>query len=296
VAPILTDTFEAYVAGALANQGPWTAAGTGTDPRIDVVGGSLLDGVMSVHLHDLGGGPTSDAEAAVTLSPTIQTGHAYRIYLRAIAPVGAVAANQFDIFLMTGASPTFTLKVYDDGAGNSKISVQDMSDPAGAVVDPSVAVNAKFRIELMLGADGYYSLYANGVKVRDNKQMLDAGGATNYLDVLMLHTDGTMPAVSTVYDTILIERGAEPVGEGVAITGNAPAAKQGHNAVPTVEGVGITGNTPAAKQGHNASASEPVTVTPNTVVAELGTLALSRAGVRSQECFFLRQTRQEADF
>jgi hypothetical protein len=206
-------------------------------------------------------------------------------------------------------------------------------------VDPSVAVNAKFRIELMLGADGYYSLYANGVKVRDNKQMIDAGWATNYLDILMLHTNGTMPAVSTVYDTILIERGAEPVGEGANANGNVPVVARGTSIVPTGETATLTGNSPtldmgcatsgvgsftvsgntptiitglnvAAAEGANANENTPVvckafsiaptgetaTMTPNTVVVELGTVALSRTGVRSQECFFLRQTRQEADF
>ena len=284
---ILNETFESYVAGALENQGGWPSQAGGADPQVNVVGGSLIDGVNSIRLADLGGGPTTALGVPYTLASPLTTGHPWRIRVRAIAPDGSdgagglhgtwihFLAGALDLSAVgnggEGANVALSICVHEgQGANADKAIVDNIAGWGGGPWVTGIAVDTKLTLDIIVNPNGTIQVYLNGAGPDISVgEKLIAGKET--ITGLAVVNDGTY-SLGSVYDSILIVNGVEPTGETAEANENVPVVDRGTSITPVGEDATATGNAPVLARGTaDAPVGETAEATGNAPVINRGT-------------------------
>jgi hypothetical protein len=201
------EDFESFSAGDLDGQGGWSRVAGSGNPRFDVVGGSLIGGINSVRISDVGGSP-SDTYYKRTLATQMTVGAGWHIRFRALAPSGSTGRlGQLQIFLGGDVFSICNYGVYEGSGGASGKTILwllDGTDSAGVEINTTIIVGARITFDLYIKADGYYDLYANGTLVRSNANFF--WNATYIDSVYFNNYDGiSIPSVSSVYDSFRLE-------------------------------------------------------------------------------------------
>ena len=201
--PPLFEGFEPYAAGGLGSQGLWSPMqGDGNRPRIDVIAGSLMDGVNCLGLVDAGG-TLAWGYVERALPAAITVGHNWKVSFNVLIPAGATGHN-IEVDLLAGlVDPGYTkwslglvalsngtqstLNIYDrDGLTNINLGTLNVKIPLVL----HVLTSGTFTIENPSGG-----ILFGGVLFTGNEIVTE----------FSFSTDGAVPPGSAKWDSFLFE-------------------------------------------------------------------------------------------
>jgi hypothetical protein len=201
IPPIMED-FEPYSPGGLGGQGLWSAQGPNSKPRIDVVGGSLMEGVNSLKV--TANGTTLGFGWVEKLLPVAMVGHKLRMSLEVKIPTGAIN-DQLEVDVFAGPTDPVWTKwaagfVFKATPSVAECAVYDRYNNPTTFVCGSLDVKMIFHFEFQL--DGTYTIFDSGGSELWNG-VLSAGNET--ITEYVFSTDGIVPTVTALFDNILWE-------------------------------------------------------------------------------------------
>lgn len=209
------EDFEPYTVGPLGSQGLWGPQRGGTNPSIQVIADSLIDGVQAASFLTTGGGPTTPGGVSIILPKPILSNQTGRIRYRVRVGAGAVQILDQSPFIgfldgamdvVAFANDAFSVAFhYNVGLLAVEFSVYDQTNESGDHFNTGIAADTPFSLTHVLRKNGVYDILLNDapIPIVSDRQM-----TTGNEDILRWYLGhaGIVPGGPVVIDTVSFDR------------------------------------------------------------------------------------------